>query len=153
MEVIGYDKDVILWSRQQAQLLREGQWSHLDIEHLADEIEDVGKSESREIASRMSVLLAHLIKWVLQPERRGRSWELTIKTQRKRIVRRVEKMPSLKGELADPEWQDEAWGDALLQMNKETGLDFFLDDCPWPNSDVLNDDFWPDSFPANAVRL
>ena len=152
MGTIAYNQDVIEWSREQARLLRDGKWSELDIEHLADEIEDVGKSESREIASRMAILLAHLLKWILQPERRGASWQLTIKTQRKLIRRRVERMPSLKGELADPEWQDEAWGDAVLQMNKETGLDFVLEDCPWLMGDVLRDEFWPDALPSNIVN-
>ena len=48
----GYDEDVILWAQEQARLLREGRFSELDIEHIADEIEDVGKSEKRELASR-----------------------------------------------------------------------------------------------------
>jgi len=57
-----YDKDVILWSQEQARLLRAGRFAELDIEHLADEIEDVGKSEKRELANRMAVLLAHFLK-------------------------------------------------------------------------------------------
>ena len=69
---MGYNDDVLLWSREQAELLRSGQFSKLDIEHLADEIEDVGKSEKRELASRMAVLLAHLLKWQHQPSRRSR---------------------------------------------------------------------------------
>ena len=52
-----YGRDVILWSQEQARLLRAGRFAELDIEHLADEIEDVGKSEKRELASRMAVLL------------------------------------------------------------------------------------------------
>jgi Domain of unknown function DUF29 len=144
---VAYEQDVIRWSREQAQLLRAGQWSQLDIEHIADEIEDVGKSESREIASRMAVLLAHLLKWVLQPERRSRSWESTIKTQRKLIRRRVKRMPSLKGELADPEWHDEAWGDAVPLLNKETGLDFVPASWFWSMEQVLDDEFWPDRLP------
>ena len=79
-----YDKDVILWSQEQARLLRAGRFSELDIEHLADEIEDVGKSEKRELASRMAVLLAHLLKWRVQPKNRGASWRATINDQRKR---------------------------------------------------------------------
>ena len=58
----GYDADVVAWSSEQAALLRAGRFSELDIEHLADEIEDVGRSEERELGSRMAVLLAHLLK-------------------------------------------------------------------------------------------
>ena len=58
-----YEKDVVAWAMEQAALLRAGQLSALDIEHIAEEIEDVGKSEKRELASRMAVLLSHLLKW------------------------------------------------------------------------------------------
>jgi hypothetical protein len=53
-----YERDAILWSQEQAHLLRAGRFSELDIEHLADEIDDVGRSEKRELASGMAVLLA-----------------------------------------------------------------------------------------------
>ena len=62
MKTISYDEDVILWSKEQAALLRSGRFAQLDIEHLVDEIEDVGRCEQRELANRMAVLLAHLLK-------------------------------------------------------------------------------------------
>ncbi len=80
-----YDRDVILWSQEQARLLRAGRFAELDIEHLADEIEDVGKSEKRELVSRMAVLLAHLIKWSRQPESRTKGWRATISHQRNTV--------------------------------------------------------------------
>ena len=52
-----YERDVIAWANEQARLLRTGQFAALDIEHLAEEIEGVGKSEQREFASRMALLL------------------------------------------------------------------------------------------------
>jgi hypothetical protein len=58
-----YEQDVIAWANQQARLLRSGQFVALDIEHLAEEIEDVGKSEQREPVNRLALLLAHLLKW------------------------------------------------------------------------------------------
>ena len=73
-----YEKDVVAWAYEQAALLRAGKLASIDIEHIAEEIEDVGKSEQREFASRMAVLLAHLLKWQFQPERRGNSWTNTI---------------------------------------------------------------------------
>jgi hypothetical protein len=48
-----YDRDVIAWATRQAALLRARRFDELDIEHIAEEIEDVGKSEQRELASRM----------------------------------------------------------------------------------------------------
>lgn len=86
-----YQQDVIAWSNEQANLLRAKRFELLDIEHLAEEIEDVGKSEQREFEHRMALLLAHLLKWQYQPARRGSSWQRTIKDQRIMITRRLTK--------------------------------------------------------------
>ena len=110
-----YDKDVLLWSQEQARLLRARRFDELDIEHVADEIEDVGKSEKRELASRMAVLLAHLLKWKSQPENRSRSWRATINDQRKRIALAIKATPSLKAVLRNPDWQEDIWLDARSQ--------------------------------------
>ena len=58
-----YHQDIIAWAEEQARLLRAGRLDGLDLEHLAEEIEDVGKSEQRELANRMALLMAHLLKW------------------------------------------------------------------------------------------
>jgi hypothetical protein len=139
-----YKTDVIAWANEQASLLRAGKFSQLDIEHIADEVEDVGKSEQRELENRMATLLAHLIKWKFQPERRGRSWEATAREQRRMILRRLEKTPSLKNDLADPEWLADAWSDAKLKVLQEAGLEDLPLDCPWSVADVLRQDFLPD---------
>ncbi len=140
-----YDKDVIAWANEQARLLRAGRFDALDIEHIADEIEDVGKSEQRELESRMAVLLAHLLKWQYQPDHRGSSWEVTIRHQREAISRRLKRTPSLKASLNDPEWWADAWGDARSDALKETGLpsNQFPDLCPWAFEQVMNSEFWP----------
>ena len=139
-----YEKDVVAWAMEQAALLRAGKLSALDIEHIAEEIEDVGKSEKRELASRMAVLLAHLLKWQHQPERRGSSWTRTIQVQRKSIASALQETPSLTGSLNDPRWIDGAWGDALAKAIDETGLDSFPDDCPWAMDQVLSVEFFPE---------
>jgi len=141
-----YESDVVLWAREQARALRERDYARLDIERLADEIEDVGKSEERELASRMAVLLAHLLKWRLQPDRRGPSWRHTINHQRARIAIRLRKTPSLKSTLGDPDWREEMWLDAIAQAAKETGFDeaAFPETCVWDLNETLSADFWPD---------
>ena len=85
MTTVNYETDVVVWANEQAWLVRNKKFELLDIEHIAEEIEDVGKSEQRELASRMAVLIAHLLKWQFQPEYRGVSWERTIKEQRKAL--------------------------------------------------------------------
>ena len=144
--VTPYDKDVILWSQEQARLLRAGRFAELDIEHLADEIEDVGKSEKRELASRMAVLLAHLLKWSRRPESRTNSWRATISHQRKRIALAIKETPSLKSVMRDRDWQEAMWLDAVAQASKETGLaeDTLPEACPWTTEQAADAEFWPE---------
>jgi hypothetical protein len=104
-----YEKDIVAWANEQAQLLRSGHFSQLDIEHIAEEIEDVGKSEQRELASRMAVLLAHLLKWQFQPERQSASWEKTIKAQRKEVLYALDESPSLVPKLTETKWLEMIW--------------------------------------------
>ena len=119
-----YDDDVIAWANEQAQFLRSGRFDCLDIQHLADEIEDVGKSEQRELANRMAVLLTHLLKWHYQPKRRGASWECTIREQRRALLRRLQKTPSLKTCLDDSDWWEDVWLDTRTETAKETKMGF-----------------------------
>jgi len=138
-----YEKDIVAWATEQAYLLRSGQLSAIDIEHIAEEIEDVGKSEQRELASRMAILLSHLLKWQYQPERQSSSWQRTIKEQRKAINRRLKKTPSLKVSVNDLEWLEDAWGDAISITINETGMSNFPESCPWLTEDILSENWLP----------
>ena len=141
-----YETDVVAWANEQAALIRAGRFDQLDLTHIAEEIEDVGKSEQRELASRMAVLLMHLLKWQFQPDKRTNSWTATIKTQRRLLVRRIQKTPSLAPMLTDTEWIDEMWVDATSAAEKETGIDIgaFPEICPWTLSDVLTEGWLPE---------
>jgi hypothetical protein len=141
---MSYEQDVVVWANEQASLLRAGKLSAIDIEHIAEEIEDVGKSEKRELASRMAVLLAHLLKWQFQPDRRGSSWQRTIKVQRQTIELRLKETPSLKASLTDPDWLAATWGDTITKAVDETGLDVFPESCPWTMGLVLSQEFYPE---------
>lgn len=139
-----YKQDIVAWANEQASLVRLGRFDLLDLEHIADEIEDVGKSEQRELVNRMVVLMAHLLKWQCQPERRSTSWTLTIKEQRKAILRRLKKTPSLNSELGEPEWLDDVWSDVLTMTTKETGIGELPDSCPWSITNALSVNWLPD---------
>ncbi|CCF11404.1 MULTISPECIES: DUF29 domain-containing protein [Pantoea] len=138
-----YEKDVVAWSSEQASLLRSGKFSEIDFEKIAEEIEDVGKSEQRELASRMSLLIAHLLKWKYQPSHRGTSWEKTIKAQRKEILYALKESPSLKTKFSDPDWIEVIWAKGVAVASTETGLAVFPDQPEWSISQILDSDFWP----------
>lgn len=131
-------QDFRAWTRQQADLIRSGRFAELDAVNLIDEIEDMGGSRERELESRLGVLLAHLLKWRYQPDRRGRSWRLTIAEQRRRIARLLKRNPSLKPLLAEA--LEDAYGDALLMAARETDLDesAFLPACPFSLEQVMD---------------
>jgi len=136
--------DIVAWANEQAALLRAGQFNLLDLEHIADEIEDVGKSERRELRSRMAVLLAHLLKWQYQAGFRCKSWQRAIKEQRRGIAGCLKETPSLKTDLTQHDWWEWVWSDAVSLAVKETGLDCFPESCPWDIEQVMNTDFWPE---------
>jgi hypothetical protein len=142
---VAYEKDIIAWANEQASFIRAGRFDLLDLENIAEEIEDVGKSEQRELESRMAVLIAHLLKWQFQPTHQGSSWGLTIKEQRKMIAIRLKQTPSLKASLKDIDWQAISWTDAVSIAVKETGLDrlLFPELCPWTPEQILDQSFFP----------
>jgi hypothetical protein len=139
-----YEQDFYAWANEQAALLRAGKLSEADLEHIAEEIESMGKTEKRELINRLTVLLAHLLKWQHQPARRGASWEVTIVNQRRALARHLADNPSLKSKL--PEAIDDAYIDARGEAYAETGLakTSFPAACPWPFTQIMDDGFWPE---------
>ncbi len=139
-----YDSDFYAWANEQAALLRAGKLSAADIEHIAEEIESMGKAEKRELVNRLAVLLQHLLKWQHQPERRGKSWAATVKVQRRDLARHLKDNPSLKAKL--DEAIEDAYGDAVLLAAGEADLaeSTFAVACPWPFERIMDADFLPD---------
>jgi len=144
MTTVNYETDVVAWANEQAWLVRNKKFELLDIEHIAEEIEDVGKSEQRELASRMAVLIAHLLKWQFQPEYQGASWERTIKEQRKSLAFHIKQVPSLKSKLLNSDWQDAVWADAVTIAIRETGIENFPETCPWTIDNILSHHWLPE---------
>ena len=139
-----YHQDIVAWANEQAALLRSGMLSAIDIENIAEEIEDVGKSEQRELASRMVVLLAHLLKWQFQPLFRSKSWVRTIAVQRRDVRYALSHAPSLQGWFDDVEWMTLLWDKAVIMASRETTIDadLFPETCPWTMEEVLGDEFF-----------
>jgi Domain of unknown function DUF29 len=143
---VKYETDIVAWANEQAELIRTGQFNLLDLEHLAEEIEGVSKSERNELANRMAILLTHLLKWEFQPRfRASNSWRRTIKDQRDSVEKRLRDTPSLKPSLDDADWIADVWRDAVRGAVKETRLviDTFPENCPWSMVDVLTVGWMP----------
>lgn len=148
---IDYETDFYAWSDEQARLLRGERYTELDITHLAEEVEDLGKRERRALESRLAVLIGHLLKWRFQTDYPYRkSWRATINTQRRSIQRLLVENPSL-GEQLD-RLIESAYPDAVDLAVAETPLDYdaFPESCPW-SRDLILGDHWPALAPARGV--
>jgi hypothetical protein len=139
-----YETDFYTWTQQQAELLKSGRLSEIDVENIIEEIETMGRSEKREYESRLSILLLHLLKWQYQPVRRGRSWLLTIKEQRIQFAEVMDENPGLKSQ--QPVILKAAYRLARVRVSRETGLDesVFPSECPWTIEQIIDHDFFPD---------
>ena len=139
-----YDQDFYAWANEQAALLRSGKVAEADIEHIAEEIESMGRSEKRELVNRLSVLLLHMLKWQFQPGLRGNSWRLSIENTRYQLEDHLDDNPSLKSQL-DQAVQS-AYRRALNEAELETGLarSTFPPDCPYTFDQAMTPDYWPE---------
>jgi hypothetical protein len=122
----------------------ESRVAEADLVNIAEEIESMGRSEKRELVSRLVALLLHLAKWRFQPNLRSRSWQSSINEQRIEVSEVLSDNPSLRPTLAEVLAQ--AWRRARLGVQRETGLaeSTFPQDCPWTVEQALDDAFWPD---------
>jgi len=146
MGKVAYDADFYGWTLEQASLLRAGQLAELDVEHLLEEIESMGRSERRQLTHRFELLLMHLLKWQYQPDRRdidGKSWLRTIREQRRKIPKLMRDNPSLKPLLED--CIRDAYDDARFGASDETGLlvSVFPELCPYTQEQILDLEFLP----------
>lgn len=140
-----YLEDFSSWINQTAQLLRERRWHEIDVPNLIEEVEDLGKSERRGIASQLARLLLHLLKWQYQPQRRSDSWLDSITDARTQIELAIEDSPSLRNYPA--EQLEESYQRARRQAAKQTDIKIsvFPEACPYPIEVVLAEDWLPES--------
>ena len=167
-----YATDFYAWCLTTAELVRTGQWDAIDPEALAEELESLGKSQKRELESRLEGLVMHLLKWEHQPGGRqeGHSWYSTIREHRSQIARLLRDNPGLKPQVKPilAEVYQEARESALGEMtaglpNPLTrllgGQGHFVErgemalqaygisplplQCPWTAEQILDKDFWP----------
>ncbi|WP_392531311.1 DUF29 domain-containing protein [Nostoc sp. C117] len=139
-----YEQDFYLWIQTTAELLKQKNFTQLDLDNLIEEIQTMGRSEKKALRSNLEVVLMHLLKYKYQAEKRSGSWRATIREHRKRIRQALEESPSLKPYL------DEVFGqcyeDAKLLAADETelALAIFPEQSPFTLEQVLESDFLPE---------
>lgn len=156
-----YAADFAAWCLTTAALVRTGQWEAINVEALAEELESLGKSQQRELESRLGELLLHLLKWVFQPERRqdSHSWADSILDQRTQLASLLRDNPSLQPKV--PAIMGDVYRHAreraIIAMAPQTRSHASVQrdipallrrstlplSCPWTDQEVLSKDFWP----------
>jgi hypothetical protein len=142
-----YGADFYAWCLTTAALIRQGKWHDIDPASVAEEVESLGRSQKRELESRLEVLMMHLLKWRYQPERRedSHSWYDTILEQRSQLVRLLRDNPSLRPEVST--LIAEGYAHARRRAIGETRLlaAVFPPACPWTADQVCDAEFWPEA--------
>jgi len=139
-----YETDYLKWIETTVERLQVQDYSNIDRENLIEEIEDMGRSERRNLKSNLIVVLTHLLKWQYQPQFRSGSWKGSIVEHRRRIREALKDSPSLKPYLE--EVFAECYLDAVEQASAETELsvEIFPQLCPYTSAEVLDSNFLPD---------
>ncbi len=143
-----YNGDFYAWLNHNAALLRQGKFSEIDIDNVAEELEGMARSEKRELMQRLILLLTHLLKWQYPPG--GRSWKYAIGELRFSLANLLEESPSLWKELEES--LGVAYKKAVEVTVDETNLKErdFPAKCPFTIAQCLDKSFFPDEI-NNAV--
>ncbi|MEA5602584.1 DUF29 domain-containing protein [Nostoc sp. UHCC 0252] len=138
-----YETDFYAWTQQQVTLLRNEQWSQIDLQNLIEEIQSLGKQQRQELRNRLSVLIGHLLKWQYQPQRRSRSWLATLRIQRLDIAELLEDNPSLKPYVEEALRKAYLKGVELALGETDLPKRTFPVECPYSLVEIVDYDFYP----------
>ena len=131
-----YEQDETAWLERTARLVAEGRFEEIDPQHLSEYLADMARRDKREVLSRLTVLLAHLLKWDYQINQRNNSWQATILTQRQELRDLLES-----GTLLNyaREVRDKAYERAVKQAALESGAQeaVFPAACPWSLEEIV----------------
>jgi hypothetical protein len=138
-----YDTDFVEWTASTADLLRAGRLDEVDLEQVAEEIEDLGKRDRDAVRSQMLRMLKHLIKQRFQPERDGASWQTSIGDARGEIWVKMESSPGLRNHLGDS--IERIYARAVKDAVREMGLTRSAaaeipQVCPYSLAELLGED-------------
>ena len=131
-----YERDETAWLEAMSEMIRLGRLEELDYANLAEYLTDMARCDRREVESRLTVLLTHVLKWVHQPNRRSGSWKGTIVAQRQELEALVSRgvlRKHAEAVLAD------AYRKSVERAAAETGLphETFAEICPYVLDQLL----------------
>lgn len=148
-----YERDLQLWIEQTIRQLQNREFDALDIDHLIEELSDLGKSEKNALKSNLTILLAHLLKLMVQqdvPDMMKGSWYSSVLEHRQRVLNNLADTPSLKSFLVEA--IEKAYPDArkiAIKEGKLAKLGIRMSEeseypatCPFSIEQILDEDFY-----------
>lgn len=139
-----YNTDLCAWASTNAELLRQGKYQQVDVLHLIEEIEDMGKSDQRSLASHLRNLLMHLLKWQYQATIRSHSWQSSVINARLEIEQLLQDSPSLRGLLPKLLVSEYVAARRLASVETQLLIKTFPAECPYSIAHVLSEDWLPE---------
>lgn len=142
-----YEHDLHAWLLAQAKALKQRRLGNLDIENLIQEVETLAGRLVRELQSRLTLVLLHLLKWQFRPSKRSPSWESTLVLQRAEVQRLLHENPSLRRRI--PTLVEAVYATARKAAGREMKMARWERtlpaECPWTPAQILDEDFLPNS--------
>ncbi len=140
-----YETDFLRWTERQADALRARDLAQIDWHNLIEEVESLGRSQRKELMSRVTVILVHLLKYEHGIDRQpSAKWRTTLLVQRQELFGLLDTNPSLVREIADII-------DRKYAFARARALSEFLEYEPGRNS--YYDDTFPDTCPYTAEQV
>ena len=132
-----YERDEVEWYGEMIALIDQGRIGELDFINLKEFLESMARSEKREVANRLAVLMAHLLKWQFQPDKRSNSWRLTMEVQRQYLQAEFESSKTLRNHAVGV--LEQAYRKSVRQAVADTGLppETFPETCPVTLDELL----------------
>jgi hypothetical protein len=132
-----YESDETAWLEEMAELIREGRLHDLDYPNLLEHLEAMALRDRKKVESRLAILIAHVLKWNYQPDKRTQSWRGTISEQQYRLAKIAG--ASVLRKHAASVFHD-CYADAVKLAMNETKLveETFPTECPWTLEQLLS---------------
>jgi Domain of unknown function DUF29 len=143
-----YERDYYAWIQKQVRALRKHRVEEIDWANVAEEIDDLGKSEKHSVESQMARISEQFLKLAYASARiksqNRRGWELSIRGARHQIRKLLRESPSLRRKTPElfADAHETGRTAALIALNLPDSA--LPETSPWTVEQVLDDGFVPD---------
>ncbi len=138
-----YEIDEHLWLEETIKMLKENRLNDLDIEHLIEELESLGKRDKNRVSSFLEQIIRHLLLlqyWEVEKKRNKNHWRAEIQGFRTQLRKYL--TTNLRNYLAEE--LDNIYEDALGYVQEKTGFSVnFSEECPYTLEQLLDKKWLP----------